>query len=71
MNSSSRRAFLQILGMGAAAGIVLESPAASAMEPQHSGGGASTIRLDNNENAYGPSEKVIEAIRGAVSESKR
>jgi len=71
MNSSSRRAFLQILGMGAAAGIALESPAASAMEPQHSGGEASTIRLDNNENAYGPSEKVVEAIRRAISESKR
>jgi histidinol-phosphate aminotransferase len=71
MNSSSRRAFLQILGMGAAAGIALEPSAASATEPQHSGGGASIIRLDNNENAYGPSEKVVEAIRRAISESNR
>src|SRR4051812_6147523 len=71
MTSSSRRAFLQILGMGTAAGIALEPPAASATEPQHSGGEASIIRLDNNENAYGPSEKVVEAIRRAISESNR
>jgi histidinol-phosphate aminotransferase len=70
MNSSSRRAFLQILGMGAAAGIAA-GPAASATETRRSGGGVSTIRLDNNENLYGPSEKVIEAIRRAVSESNR
>jgi histidinol-phosphate aminotransferase len=70
MNSSSRRAFLQILGMGAAAGIAA-GPAASATENGRSGGEVSTIRLDNNENAYGPSEKVMEAIRRAVSESNR
>jgi histidinol-phosphate aminotransferase len=71
MNSSSRRAFLQILGMGAAAGIAAEYPAVSATETQRSGGDVSTIRLDNNENAYGPSEKVVEEIRRAVSESNR
>ncbi len=70
MNSSSRRAFLQIIGMGAAAGIAA-GPAASATENGRSGGEVSTIRLDNNENAYGPSEKVMEAIRRAVSESNR
>ena len=70
MNSSSRRAFLQIIGMGAAAGIAA-GPAASATETRRSDGEVSTIRLDNNENAYGPSEKVVEAIRRAVSESNR
>jgi histidinol-phosphate aminotransferase len=70
MNSSSRRAFLQIIGMGAAAGIAA-GPAASAAETRRSDGEVSTIRLDNNENAYGPSEKVVEAIRRAVSESNR
>lgn len=73
MKSSSRRDFLQILGIGAAAGFAAEYPAAAAerMEARRSSGEASTIRLDSNENAYGPSEKVVEAIRKAVSESKR
>ena len=70
MNSSSRRAFLQILGMGAAAGISAEYPA-SAAEKRRSGGESSAIRLDNNENAYGPSKKVVEEILRAVSESNR
>ena len=71
MNSSSRRAFLQILGMGAAAGIAAESPGSVGNGNADSGGEVSAIRLDNNENAYGPSEKVVEAIRRAVSESNR
>ncbi len=72
MNSSSRRAFLQILGIGAAAGIAAEYPTASALETGRSGGESSApILLDNNENAYGPSEKVLEAIRRAASESNR
>lgn len=66
--SSSRRNFLQILGIGAAAGLVTEYPAASAAEILNPDG-TSAIRLDNNENLYGPSEKVVAAIRKAVSES--
>jgi histidinol-phosphate aminotransferase len=62
--SSSRRDFLKILGVGAAARMSAGStPLASA---ERSGG---PIRLDNNENAYGPSEKVVEAIRLAVADA--
>ena len=57
----SRRDFLKILGVGAAAGVSTHSAASS--------GGL--IRLDNNESAYGPSEKVIEAIRAAEVEARR
>jgi histidinol-phosphate aminotransferase len=64
--SSSRRDFLKILGIGAAAGMSGQSaPAASAAS---SGG---PTRLDNNESAYGPSEKVIEAIRVAEADARR
>jgi len=64
--ASSRRGFLKILGISAAAGMSAESaPVASAAS---SGG---PIRLDNNESAYGPSEKVVEAIRVAEAESGR
>jgi histidinol-phosphate aminotransferase len=64
--SSSRRDFLTILAIGAAAGMSAEStPLASA---EQSGG---PIRLDSNENAYGPSEKVVEAIRLAAADANR
>ena len=63
---SSRRDFLKILGVGAAAGMSAESVRASS--PQSSGG---PIRLDNNEGAYGPSEKVVEAISLATNEVNR
>src|SRR2546425_3126780 len=64
--SSSRRDFLKILGVSAAAGISAESmPLASA---EQSGG---PIRLDSNESAYGPSEKVAAAIRLAAAEANR
>jgi histidinol-phosphate aminotransferase len=68
--SSSRRDFLKILGAGAAAGMSAESvPRASAEGLAEGGDGP--IRLDNNESAYGPSEKVVEAIRLAAAESNR
>ncbi|MBZ5651810.1 MAG: histidinol-phosphate aminotransferase family protein [Acidobacteriia bacterium] len=64
--SSSRRDFLKILGIGAAAGMSAQPvPAASAASS------AGPIRLDNNESAYGPSEKVVEAIRVADAEAGR
>jgi histidinol-phosphate aminotransferase len=64
--SSSRRDFLKILGMGAAAGMSAEYvPVASAAR---SGG---PIRLDNNESAYGPSEKVVEAMHLAATDAER
>jgi histidinol-phosphate aminotransferase len=63
--SSSRRDFLKILGISAA-GLSSEGvPVASAA--RNSG----PIRLDNNENAYGPSAKVAEAMRLAATEAER
>jgi histidinol-phosphate aminotransferase len=64
--SSSRRDFLKILGISASVGISAASvPLASAVQ---SGG---PIRLDDNESAYGPSAKVVEAIRLALAEINR
>jgi histidinol-phosphate aminotransferase len=63
--SSSRRDFLKILGIGAAGLSAGSVPASSAAA------GEGPIHLDNNEGAYGPSEKVIEAIRLAVAEANR
>lgn len=64
--SSSRRNFLKILGISAAAGMAGQSaPLASAASS------GTPIRLDNNESAYGPSEKVLEAIRVAEAEAGR
>jgi histidinol-phosphate aminotransferase len=64
--SSSRRDFLKILGVGTAAGMSAEFvPASSAQSSDRA------VRLDNNEGAYGPSEKVVEAIRLAVAEANR
>jgi histidinol-phosphate aminotransferase len=69
--SSSRRDFLKIMGISAAAGVPagsLSVTSASVAAAQNSVG---LIRLDNNEDAYGPSEKVVEAIRSAASEANR
>lgn len=68
---SSRRNFLRSMGVGAAVGATAprslgEAPAAYASEigrALHSDG---FIHLDNNENPYGPSAKVAEAIRSAT-----
>jgi histidinol-phosphate aminotransferase len=64
--SSSRRDFLKLLGIGAGAGMSAES-----VVPLSAAGNGGPIRLDNNEGAYGPSEKVVEAIRLAVAEANR
>ena len=68
--SSSRRDFLKILGVGAATGMSAESVARASAQRSAEGGNGS-IRLDNNESAYGPSKKVVEAIRRAAAESNR
>ncbi len=69
--TSSRRDFLRSLGIGAAAGAAVqwplgEIPAAYASEAARSAGSAGFIRLDSNENAYGPSPKVANAVRSAL-----
>ena len=71
----SRRQFLQSLGVGAAAGVAVRWPldavAASGAEPVRAGQPAGPILLDSNENAYGPSPKVADAIRSASSTVNR
>ncbi len=69
--TSSRRNFLRSLGLGAAAGAAVRwplgtIPRAYASEPARAAQSGGFIRLDSNENAYGPSAKVGEAIRSAV-----
>ena len=69
--SSSRRDFLKLLGLSAAAAMPAEAAPGSS---EKSGGGGirpDFIRLDTNEGAYGPSEKVVGAMRKAASEANR
>jgi histidinol-phosphate aminotransferase len=71
----SRRDFLCSLGIGAAAGAVRwplgDRPAAYAHEPARAQTGDELIRLNSNENAYGPSAKVADAIRSAAGMANR
>jgi histidinol-phosphate aminotransferase len=71
----SRRNFLQSLGIGAAAGAVVQWPLAGVSEAVASeptvAGQRRVILLNSNENAYGPSPKVADAIRSAVGLSNR
>ncbi|HUE53434.1 MAG TPA: aminotransferase class I/II-fold pyridoxal phosphate-dependent enzyme [Terriglobales bacterium] len=70
----SRRNFLRTVGIGAAAGVALQPSMMSAaplfepMRPRDLGG---PIRLNSNENAYGPSPKTTAAIRTASAEANR
>ena len=71
---TSRRGFLRLLGAGTTAGMSMPWPmmAASraiAFEPPAQDDGF--IRLNNNENAYGPSPKVEEAIRLSSAAANR
>jgi len=70
--AGSRRAFLRMLGIGAA-GIAAKRPAATAFaaDSPPAASADTTIRLDSNENPYGPSAKVVAAIRLAASEANR
>ena len=68
---SSRRNFLQALGIGAAAGAAVHWPLgdvskAHAFEAARTGQRDGIILLNSNENAYGPSPKVADAIRSAT-----
>ncbi len=72
----SRRDFLRSIGIGAAAGAAVHWPlegrsAAYAFEPARTQRSDGPIRLDSNENAYGPSPKVADAIRSAVGMANR
>ena len=68
----SRRSFLRTLGMGAAAGTAGQWSLAAlshrgVFEPPRSG----AIRLNSNENAYGPSQKTRDAIHAAITTTNR
>ena len=69
--SSSRRDFLKIIGISAAAGVPTASLSIVAAAEASAQNSVGPIRLDNNEDAYGPSEKVVEAIRSAASDASR
>jgi histidinol-phosphate aminotransferase len=78
--TTSRRGFLRTIGGSAAAGIAtgvalpwLTTGAAHAasLEPPRLAQDDGFIRLNSNENAYGPSAKVADAIKAAVAGSNR
>jgi histidinol-phosphate aminotransferase len=67
---TSRRGFLRSVSAGAAAGIAarpLTSFSSAAPFKQDNG----MVRLDNNENAYGPSKKVANAIQSSIEGANR
>ena len=71
---TSRRGFLRLLGGGTGAGIALRWPMvppsrAAVFEPSSQDDGF--IRLNRNENPFGPSPKVEEVIRSASSSANR
>jgi histidinol-phosphate aminotransferase len=74
--TNSRREFLRTLGIGAAAGSAVHWPlqnpstvyAFQSKRSQHSDG---FIHLDSNENAYGPSPRVVDAMASATSLANR
>ncbi len=72
----SRRDFLRSLGIGAAAGAALPASLgkfsnAYAFEPARTRTGDGFIHLNSNENAYGPTPVVAEAIRSALGTVNR
>jgi histidinol-phosphate aminotransferase len=72
----SRRDFLRSLGIGAAAGAAVRWPlpassAAYTPEPTRSRPRDGFIRLNSNENAYGPSPTLASAIRSATGMANR
>jgi histidinol-phosphate aminotransferase len=74
--NTSRRNFLHSVRAGAAAGL-LAHPSLPALsrpalfDPVESTHDDGLIRLDRNENAYGPSRKVIDAIHSSVGNVHR
>jgi histidinol-phosphate aminotransferase len=65
---TSRRGFLGSVGVGAAAWPLRSFSKAGIFEPARQDG---LIRLDNNENAYGPSRKVLDAIQSSIGCANR
>src|SRR6202022_225352 len=74
MASLTRRGFLTTFGTSAAAATVLQFPISRpvlAASQRATRSGSSPIRLNSNENAYGPSPRTMAALRDALSEAHR
>jgi len=71
----TRRGFLEALGTGAAAATLplpLAGRALAAAKSDSIGQHVRTdVLLNSNENAYGPSPRVLKALRDGVSEAHR
>jgi histidinol-phosphate aminotransferase len=68
---ASRRGFLRSLSAGAAARVAAQRPLAglsraALFEPARFAPDNGLVRLNNNENAYGPSKKVANAIQSSL-----
>ena len=68
---ASRRGFLRSVGAGATASVAAQHPLTGILRaavferaefPQDNG----LVRLDNNENVYGPSKKVLDAVQSSI-----
>src|SRR5262249_60711879 len=73
---TSRRGFLRSLGAGTAAGVAVHWPLtgtfrAASLEPSRLGQDNGVIRLNSNENAYGPSAKVVEVMNSSIRSANR
>lgn len=72
--SQTRRGFLCSLGAVTAVGVTRSQTISAGFAPLHAEPTKQTdglIRLNQNENAFGPSPRVVEAIRAAVESSNR
>jgi len=72
---TSRRDFLRSFSTGVAAGMAVHwqpsGIARAASEPSRFEQDGELIHLNSNENAYGPSTKVVEAIRSSLGRANR
>ncbi len=71
---TSRRGFLRLLGAGSTAGMaghwsMVAASRVTAFEPSRQDDGF--VRLNSNENAYGPSPRVKELIRSSGGSANR
>src|SRR6201981_3258279 len=72
---TSRRDFLRSLSTGVAAGMAVHwqpsGIARAASEPSRFKQDGELIHLNSNENAYGPSTKVVDAIKSSIGSANR
>jgi histidinol-phosphate aminotransferase len=73
---TSRRSFLRSIGAGTAAGIAAHWPLtgtsrATTLEPCRPNLDDGFIRLNSNENTYGPSGRVVEVLKSSIGTANR